>query len=193
MSWLEPGGRARPSRRQVARLAGALAVAALTAGCWQPLYGSRPQASSESVQDKFSAVEIPPIETPKGTPVERVGVGMFNALQFNLHNGAGGAHGAVYRLVVSVNSTQFTAVVDPTTGRPDAQVAVVRANYRLVELATGRAVMQDNCSVRVDYDVPGSQQRFASQRALRDAEDRAIQVAADMIRNRLASYFVAGT
>jgi LPS-assembly lipoprotein len=54
-------------------------------------------------------------------------------------------------------------------------------------------VLNDVTYVHVDYDIPGSQQRFAGQRARRDAEDRAMQVAADMIRNRLASYFVAGT
>ena len=54
-------------------------------------------------------------------------------------------------------------------------------------------VVNDTAWTRVDYDIPGSQQRFAGQRAKRDAEDRAIQVAADAIRNRLASYFVAGT
>ena len=37
------------------------------------------------------------------------------------------------------------------------------------------------------------EQRFAKQRAQRDAEDHAIQLVADIIRNRLASYFVAGT
>jgi LPS-assembly lipoprotein len=54
-------------------------------------------------------------------------------------------------------------------------------------------VLNDMTIAHVDYDLPGSQQRFAGQRARRDAEDRAIQVAADAIRNRLASYFVAGT
>jgi LPS-assembly lipoprotein len=46
---------------------------------------------------------------------------------------------------------------------------------------------------RVSYNIPGQQQRFAGDRGLRDAENRAAQVIADNIRNRLASYFVAGT
>ena len=41
--------------------------------------------------------------------------------------------------------------------------------------------------------IPGQQQRFAGERGLRDAEDRAAQVIADNIRSRLASFFVAGT
>ena len=175
-----------------ARLAVVLAAAGLTAGCWQPLYGAHPGPGGEGVQDKFAAVDIPPIGFPKGTPTERVAIGMRNALTFDLHNGGSPAPPA-YALKVQVGSTQFTAYVDPTTGRPDSQIQIVIASYQLVELATGKMVLNDVTNVHVDYDIPGSQQRFAGQRARRDAEDRAIQVAADMIRNRLASYFVAGT
>jgi LPS-assembly lipoprotein len=53
--------------------------------------------------------------------------------------------------------------------------------------------LHDSTFANVDYDSPGQEQRFAIQRAQRDAEDRAVQTAADTIRNRLASYFVAGT
>ena len=84
-------------------------------------------------------------------------------------------------------------IVDPISGRPTAQVDGVSANYQLVEIATGKIVVKDVTSAHVDYDTPGPQQRFALQRAQRDAEDRAVQVVAETIRNRLASYFVAGT
>jgi LPS-assembly lipoprotein len=174
------------------RVAAVLTAAGLTAGCWQPLYGTHPGPGGEGVQDKFAAVDIPPISAPKGTPTERIAVGLRNALQFDLHNGGSPAP-PVYALKVSVASTQFTSYVDPTTGRPDSQIEIVIASYQLVELATGKMVLVDTANVHVDYDIPGSQQRFAGQRARRDAEDRAMQMGADMIRNRLASYFVAGT
>ena len=175
---------------RAARLAVVLAAAGLSAGCWQPLYGAHP--GGEGVQDKFAAVDIPPIAAPKGTPTERVAIGLRNALQFDLHNGGSPAP-PVYALKVSLLSTQFTAYVDPTTGRPDSQIEIVIAWYQLTELGTGKMVLNDSARAHVDYDIPGSQQRFAGQRARRDAEDRAIQVVADAIRNRLASYFVAGT
>jgi LPS-assembly lipoprotein len=175
-----------------ARIAVVLGAAALTAGCWQPLYGTPPTPGAEGVQDKFAAVDVPPIVAPKGTPTERVAVGMRNALNYDLHNGAN-AFAPTYQLKVTVGTSQFTAVIDPTTGRPNTQIENVVAYYQLVELATNKTVINDNTSARVDYDIPGSQQRFAKQRGQRDAEDRAIQVVADAIRNRLASYFVAGT
>jgi LPS-assembly lipoprotein len=181
----------RAWRRRVSFLV-VLAAAGLTAGCFEPLYGTRPSISSESVQDKFSAVEVPPIKAPKGTPTERVAVAVFNALQFNLHNGAAGGP-PTYRLAVQVSSSQFVAVVNPTSGRPDAQVETVTASFQLIEIATGKVVLNDSTSGHVDYDIPSSQQRFAGQRARRDAEDHAVDVVAGAIRNRLASYFVAGT
>ena len=174
-----------------ARLGVVLAAAGLTAGCWQPLYGAR-SPGGEGVQDKFAAVDIRPINVPKGTPAERVAIGMRNALQFDLHNG-GSPMPPAYALKVAVGTSQYTSYVDPTTGRPDTQIETVIATYELVEIATDKPVVNDMAVARVDYDIPGSQQRFAGQRALRNAEDRAIQVVADAIRNRLASYFVAGT
>jgi LPS-assembly lipoprotein len=113
-----------PRRRRLARLAMVLAAAGLTAGCWEPLYGTRPGVNAESVQDKFAAIDIPPIEAPKGTPTERVAVGMRNALQFDLHNGAN-AFAPTYMLKVIVATTQFTAELDPTTGRANSQVESV--------------------------------------------------------------------
>jgi LPS-assembly lipoprotein len=45
----------------------------------------------------------------------------------------------------------------------------------------------------VSYDIPGSYQRFARSRAVRDAEDRAAEEIAEHLQTRLASYFSAGT
>jgi LPS-assembly lipoprotein len=192
MWWRESRSR-RPSWRRLewpVRLAVVLAAAALTAGCWQPLHGARP--GGQGVQDKFAAIDIPPILAPKGTPTERVAVGMFNALQFDLHNGQT-VFAPAYALKVSVGTSQFTAYIDPISGRPDTQIENVIASFQLIELTTGKMVLNDITYAHVDYDIPGSQQRFAGQRARRNAEDRAIEVAAEAIRNRLASYFVAGT
>src|ERR1700733_16273005 len=112
--------RQRPALAWTARFAVVLTVAGLTAGCWQPLYGARPPGG-EGVQDKFASVDIPPIVAPKGTPFERVAVGMFNALQFDLHNGQT-VFAPAYVLKVTVSSSQFTAYIDPVRGRPDARI-----------------------------------------------------------------------
>jgi LPS-assembly lipoprotein len=80
-----------------------------------------------------------------------------------------------------------------TTGRTDQQNYGIDASYRLVEIGTGKQVVGGSTFARVSYDTPGQQQRFAGNRGLRDAENRAAKVIAENIRSRLASYFTAGT
>jgi LPS-assembly lipoprotein len=185
--------RNRHSALRVARAALALGAAGLLAGCFQPLYGSNPSVGGESVKDKLADVQIAPIPTRQGTPQARLAVGMHNALQFDLSGGSGAPSTPTHRLDITVAESGFTVLIDPVTGRPTSQVAGVQVSYQLVEIATGKVVLQDTTYANVDYDAPGSEQRFAVQRAQRDAEDRAVKTAADTIRNRLASYFVAGT
>jgi LPS-assembly lipoprotein len=179
--------------RRLGALAVVLGAASLTAGCFEPLYGNRPTAGgADSVHDKLAEVEIAPIAARQGTPESRLAVGMHNALQFDFNGGAG-ANAPTHRLLVLVSPSRLSVIVDVASGRPTAEVDGVVANYQLVEIATGKIVLKDTTFAHVDTDAPGSEQRFAQQRARRDAEDRAIQSAAETIRNRLASYFVAGT
>jgi LPS-assembly lipoprotein len=186
----------RASRRvawlAAGRLAIVVAAASLVAGCFEPLYSSHPSVGGDSIKDKLAEVQIGPIPTRQGTPQARLAVGVHNALQFDL-TGGGGTNAPTHRLDLTVAQSGFTVIVDPSSGRPTAQVAGVLVSYQLVEIATGKIVLKDSTFANVDYDSPGQEQRFAIQRAQRDAEDRAVQTAADTIRNRLASYFVAGT
>jgi LPS-assembly lipoprotein len=177
---------------RLARVVVALAAAGLTAGCFEPLYGRGPSPDGDSIHDKLAAVLIPQIPAHQGTDEARLAVAMRNALQFDL-NGAAGASAPTHRLEVTLGVTASTVIIDPVSGRPTAQVDGVTANYQLVEIATGKIVLKDTSYAHVDVDIPGSEQRFAQNRASRDAQDRAVQAAAEAIRNRLASYFVAGT
>ena len=192
MSWSE-----RQSLRAVARLAVRVALisalAGLTAGCFEPLYGRNPVTpEADSVRDKLAQIDIPLIPARQGSPAARVAVSMRNALQYDL-NGAAGANAPVYRLTMTIAPTSLTVIVDVASGRPTAEVDGVTVNYQLTEIATGKIVLRDTAFSHVDSDAPGSQQRFAQQRAKRDAEDRAVIAVSEAIRNRLASYFVAGT
>ncbi len=188
MWWREP----RIDRRRLVPLAFVLAAASLTAGCFEPLYGARPSVDSESVRDKLASVEITPIAARQGTPEARLAVEMRNALQFDFNGGAG-ANAPTHRLNVVVSTNQTTTILDPTSGRPTAQIDGVSVSYQLVEIATGKIVVNNSNYAHVDYDIPGPEQRFAKQRAQRNAEDRAVETVAETIRNRLASYFIAGT
>jgi LPS-assembly lipoprotein len=115
-----------------------------------------------------------------------------NALAFKLYGNATGAP-PLYKLILRFNTTRSSLMVSATTGLPTSETYGIDAQYNLVEIATDKSVMTGTTFSRVSYDMPGSYQRFARARALRDAEDRASQEIAEKIQTRLASFFVAGT
>jgi LPS-assembly lipoprotein len=170
----------------------ALALAGLTAGCFQPLYGDRSTGiGNSSIADKLGSVEVKEVNAPNGTRLARIGVEMRDQLLFNLTGGGPGQTSA-YRLNVRLSSTQLQVIVDINSARPEIQNYGIDATYTLIENATGKAVVTGQTFSRVSYNIPGQQQRFAGDRGLRDAENRAAKVIADNIRSRLASYFTAG-
>jgi len=181
-----------PAVGHLARLAIVFAAASATAGCFEPLYANRPTAGIDNVHDKLAAVELSPATTRPGAPDARIAIGMHNTLQYELNGGAG-TTAPTHRLTVSVAATGVSFIINILTGLPTAQISGVTVNYQLVEIATGKVVLKDTAYSHVDYDIAGSQQRFTQQRAGLEAEDRAIKIVAEAIRNRLASYFVAGT
>ena len=178
--------------RWLAPVATVLALGLATAGCFQPLYGDHTLAAGDSVRDRMSAVEVVPIAARNGTPEARLAVELQNALMFDLNNGAKPV-APTHRLTMTINSAITTVIVDVASGRPDTQVEAFNVAFTLTEIATKKVVLNTSTFARASFDVPGSAQRFARQRASRDAEDRAVNTAAENIRNRLASFFVAGT
>jgi LPS-assembly lipoprotein len=176
----------------ILRFAFVLAFGALTGGCFQPLYSNQTIGSDDSVRDKLSSVEIPEIKAANGTPDARIAVAVRNALLYDFDGGQTPTSPA-YRLVISFGSGKATVITSVTSGLPTTQLEVLNATLTLTEIATQKVVLQTSTFARASYDMPGPEQRFAAQRAARNAEDRAVNVLAENIRNRLASYFVAGT
>ena len=174
------------------RLAAVLALAGLTAGCFQPLYGDPAVVHTAALDTKLASVRVDPIVTPNGTSIARVGVQMRNDLIFDI-TGGGGEIGATHKLNIKLSATTLAVIVDVTTARPDVQNYGIDATYTLTDLRTGKVVVKGTTFSRVSYNIPGQEQRFAGARGLRDAENRAAKVIADSIHSRLASYFVAGT
>jgi len=180
-----------PDTNRLIRLLAALALAGLLGGCFQPLYGDQASVGGSSLADKMSGVEVAPIQSPSGTRLARVGVDVRNELMYQL-TGGGGAMAPSYRLDIRLSSTNLQVVVDINTARPDFQNYGIDASYTLIDAATGKAVVKGSTFSRVSYNIPGQQQRFAGDRGLRDAENRAAKVISENIRSRLAAYFAAG-
>jgi LPS-assembly lipoprotein len=177
--------------RIAARLLAVAALAALTAGCFQPMYAEHTDGTP-GLREKLMGVELPPIDKPNASRDARLGVEIRNALAFKLYGSATGMP-PTHRLVIRFNSTRSSLMIDPLTALPSSENYGIDAQYNLIEIATNKSVMTGTTFSRVTYDIPGYLQRFARSRAYRDAEDRAAQEIAENIQTRLASFFVAGT
>jgi LPS-assembly lipoprotein len=175
------------------RLAAAGAAAGTLAACgFQPLYGERTADGRPGIRDALSSISIKQIDAPNGSPEARIAVELRNQLLFDL-TGGGGTTSPTHELTILLKSDRSSVIVDPTSQRALVENFGIDVNYQLKELATGKTVVRSTAFTRVSYDTPGGEQRFVRARGLRDAEDRAAKLVADQIRNRLASYFVAGT
>src|ERR1700731_4851740 len=160
--------------RIAARLLAVAALAALTAGCFQPMYAEHTDGTP-GLREKLMGVEVPPVDKPNASRDARIQVEIRNALALRF------------------NTSRSSLMIDPATALPSSENVGIDAQYNLIEIATNKSVMTGTTFSRVTYDIPGQLQRFARSRAFRDAEDRAAQEIAENIQTRLASFFVAGT
>jgi LPS-assembly lipoprotein len=177
--------------RIAARLLAVVVLAALTAGCFQPMYAEHTDGTP-GLREKLLGVELPPVDKPNASREARLGVEIRNALAFKLYGNATGTT-PTHRLVIKFTTNRTSLIIDPTTGLPSNEDVGIDAQYNLIEVATNKSVMTGTTFSRVSYDIPGSYQRFARARAYRDAEDRACQEVAERIQTRLASFFYAGS
>src|SRR5258706_13538300 len=67
--------------RIAARLLAVAALAALTAGCFQPMYAEHSDGTP-GLREKLMGVEIPPVDKPNASREARIGVEIRNALAF---------------------------------------------------------------------------------------------------------------
>jgi len=160
------------------RIGAVIALGALNAACFQPLYASRSVAGGTPLGTQLAQVQVEHIDAPNGTPDSRIAVELQNALDFEM-NGGGGLISPTHRLKVRMVVGRSSIITDITTGRVMAEITGIDSTFTLTELATGKAVMNGRTFARV--------------RARLDAENRAAKVIAEAVRTRVASFFVAGT
>jgi LPS-assembly lipoprotein len=177
--------------RIAVRFLAVAALAALTAGCFQPMYAAHTDGTP-GLREKLQGVDVPPLNYPNGSREARLGVEIRNALAFKMYGSATGMP-PTHKLVIRLTASRSSLIIDPATALPSIENYGIDAQYNLVDIATDKSVMTGSTFSRVSYDIPGSYQRFARSRAFRDAEDRACQEIAENIQTRLASFFYAGT
>jgi LPS-assembly lipoprotein len=177
--------------RIAARLLVVAALGALTAGCFQPMYAAHTDGTP-GLREKLMGVDLPPVDKPNGSRDARLGVEIRNALAFKLYGAATGMP-PTHKLVIRFTTSRSSLILDPATALPSIENYGIDAQYNLIEIVSNKSVMTGSTFSRVSYDIPGQLQRFARQRAYRDAEDRACNEIAENINTRLASFFTAGS
>src|SRR3954464_5141458 len=144
MWWRSPPG-------NLMRLCAVMALAGLTAGCFQPLYATRSISGGGPPCAALAQVQIERIDAPNGTPEARLAVEVQNALDFELTGGSG-AISPTHRLKVRMVTSRSSLITDVTTGRVEAEITGVDSTFVLTELATGKAVLNGRTFARVSSD-----------------------------------------
>src|SRR6201999_4364852 len=105
--------------RFAARLLAVAALAALTAGCFQPMYAEHADGTP-ALREKLMGVDLPPVDKPNSSRDARLGVEIRNALAFKLYGNATGMP-PTHRLVLRFNTTRTSLIVDPNTQLPSSE------------------------------------------------------------------------
>ncbi len=174
-------------RSRRAALLARLAVVGLLsgglAGCFQPMYAENSTVGGPALQEKLQDVEVVMIQG-------RLGNDLRNALIYDLTGGAGNPKGAPLQLLISVETSSSTALVNSSSGLPENQVIRVGANWRLVKAGDEKKkpLAQGQASGTTTIDV--SDQRYANYAARKNAEERAGSEVAAQIKVQLADYFI---
>src|SRR5260370_25596537 len=123
--------------RIAARLLAVAALAALTAGCFQPMYAEHSDGTP-ALREKLMGVELPPIDKPNASREARLGVEIRNALAFKLYGNATGMP-PTHRLVIRFNTSRSSLMIDPTTARPSSDNYGTNPQYNLIQITSNKS------------------------------------------------------
>jgi len=179
------------SFRQVCRAGMALALAALCAGCFQPLYGEgTTTVVGGNLRDALKSIDVKQIDAVPNSAEAKLAVQIRNELLFSF-TGGGYSTPPTHELIVKISGANTAVTIDRDTKLPTTEVYSLRTTYTLVDIATKKVVVTGRAVAGVSYD-DVNQQRFARLIAANDAERRAARVISENITQRLSSYFISG-
>jgi len=171
------------SLENIGRWAGAIMLAGMLAGCFQPMYADRSLTggTGPNMREAMRDVEIAAVDG-------RIGQEIRNDIIFELSGGEGNPAGAPFRMNLRIATNSYNAIIDAQSGLPQTESVSLDVTYKLQDVANDKIVLTDKAIARVSID--RTQQRYARVRAVRDAENRAAKVVAEQIRARVASFFL---
>lgn len=168
---------------------GSLSLAAIVcmglavSGCQvRPLYSETPTASGQTLSAELAAIELEPARN-------RVEQEVRNHLVFAFHGGNPAI--PAYRLEMLLSNGTANLDIESGTGLAKTTRVTLNATYKLIRLSDKQIVTTGSSFFTASY--AKSIQRFANDRAQRDAENRAAKLVADDIQLRLSAFFAAGT
>jgi LPS-assembly lipoprotein len=179
MSSFERGNRGRGRQSGAAAIMAFAAVLFLSACTVQPVYGPAPGGAA--VSQTLRSIAIEPVDT-------RVGQVVRNRLLF-FFTGGDAPVDPQYHMTLRVTSTE-TALGITREGTAPVYSVTVTASYTLYKIGSDEIVLRETARGTASYD--RYSQNFANIRALRDAENRAAEVAASEIRLRVATATAVG-
>src|SRR5436853_5604628 len=135
--------------RIAVRLIAVAALAALTAGCFQPMYAEHADGTP-GLREKLMGVEVPPVDKPNASREARIQVEIRNALAFKLYGSATGMP-PTHRLVLRFNTSRSSLMIDPNTALPTSENYGIDAQDNLIEMAPTQSVMTGTTCCRVSY------------------------------------------
>src|SRR5947209_5974968 len=114
MAWHEFGA----SFRLIGRAGIALALAALCAGCFQPLYGEGTTTlAGHSLRDALKSVDVKQIDAVPNTAEARLAVQLRNDLLFNF-TGGGSSTSPTHELIVKITGSNVAVAINRDTKLP---------------------------------------------------------------------------
>ncbi|HSI41271.1 MAG TPA: hypothetical protein VLA00_12065 [Xanthobacteraceae bacterium] len=181
-----------PDRRLFVRLGSVALLAGGLAGCFQPMYAETTPGGGPGLRERMGDIEVVFVEGRLGNEVR-------NDLIFELTGGAGNPVGAPYRLFLKVADNTAAAIIDPVSGLPEVELVTVDVGWQLFEAddkpgappvtvppKDKKPIQQGTAFGKASVD--SGYQRFARQRAIRDAQNRSSKLAAQQIRGQIASF-----
>lgn len=174
-----------------AALFSAFAAAIVLSGCQiRPLYGTSTTgdfgAQSSTVAAELAAIDLDSISAQFAQ--EEATRVLYNELTFKLERGAGSA-GKKYRLEVLVDVNTAAVAIEQFADVPSAFTITMNSTFVMSDIQTDETLTTGRTFRSASFDF--SDQRFANQRALRDAQERVAKAVADDIATRLAGYFAS--
>src|SRR6266851_3303214 len=161
------------SIRIAARLLVVAGLAALTAGCFQPMYAEHTDGTP-GLREKLMGVEVPPVDKPNASQEARIQVEIRNALAFKLYGNATGMP-PTHRLVLKFTTSRSSLMIDPAAAfrplarfpgcrgsrrpgdrrkNPDPAGVVLRRRHLIPSVIPGRAKREPGISINYIW-IPG--------------------------------------